>query len=52
MEVDGTDEYFTSYENLEVHELMLTDKARNEAYRQAIVMNKTLFAVSCFPALI
>jgi type I protein arginine methyltransferase len=45
METDN-DEYFTSYENLEVHELMLTDSARNEAYREAIAKNKTLFEVS------
>lgn len=42
MEVDG-DEYFTSYENLEIHELMLSDNARNEAYRRAI--NKDMFQV-------
>lgn len=45
MEVDR-DEYFNSYENLEIHELMLTDKARNQAYRQAILSNKKLFEVS------
>lgn len=43
MEVDSS-EYFTSYENLEIHEIMLTDNARNEAYRRAIVGNK-LFEV-------
>lgn len=46
MEVDNSDEYFTSYENLEIHELMLMDRARNEAYKHAIVGNKTLFEVS------
>lgn len=50
MEVDN-DEYFTSYENLEIHELMLTDKARNEAYRKAIVDNRSLFVVSCLKLL-
>lgn len=45
MEVDGS-EYFTSYENLEIHELMLTDEARNEAYRTAILSNKASFQVS------
>lgn len=45
MEVDNN-EYFTSYENLEIHELMLTDRARNEAYRKAIIGNKSLFEVS------
>lgn len=44
MDVDG-DEYFTSYENLEVHELMLSDKARNEAYRRAIMSNRSKFEV-------
>ena len=45
MEVDQ-DDYFTSYEDLEVHELMLTDKARNEAYRSAIMANQSKFQVS------
>lgn len=44
MEVDS-DEYFTSYQDLEIHELMLTDKARNEAYRRAIFANKARFKV-------
>ncbi|CRL04396.1 CLUMA_CG017482, isoform A [Clunio marinus] len=43
MEVDTNDEYFTSYENLEIHEIMLTDTARNEAYRKAITTNSSLF---------
>uniref|UniRef100_A0A7G3AWS7 type I protein arginine methyltransferase n=1 Tax=Lutzomyia longipalpis TaxID=7200 RepID=A0A7G3AWS7_LUTLO len=34
-----TDEYFESYENLEVHELMLLDSARTGAYRDAILQN-------------
>jgi hypothetical protein len=45
MEVDS-EEYFKSYEDLEIHELMLKDKARNEAYRNAIFSNKELFRVS------
>lgn len=45
MEVDSAD-YFRSYEDLEIHELMLKDKARNEAYRKAILSNKNLFEVS------
>lgn len=36
-------EYFTSYEDLEVHELMLRDTARQTAYRNAILSNKSLF---------
>lgn len=44
MEVDS--EYFTSYENLEIHELMLRDEPRNEAYRSAIMGNKSAFKVS------
>jgi hypothetical protein len=45
MEVGG-DEYFKSYEDLSIHELMLQDRPRNEAYRQAILKNKELFKVS------
>lgn len=37
---EATNEYFKSYENLEIHKLMLEDSARNEAYRQAIFDNK------------
>jgi hypothetical protein len=44
MEVDNS-EYFTSYENLEIHEIMLKDKPRNEAYRKAIFQNKSAFEV-------
>lgn len=44
MEVDrNNDEYFKSYQDLEIHELMLKDKARNEAYRKAIFDNIALF---------
>ncbi|XP_064554097.1 uncharacterized protein Art8 [Drosophila montana] len=35
--------YFTEYENLEVHELMLRDRPRQEAYYNAILKNKELF---------
>lgn len=35
--------YFDSYEDLEVHELMLCDKPRQEAYKTAILSNKLLF---------
>ncbi|XP_034101607.1 LOW QUALITY PROTEIN: protein arginine N-methyltransferase 6 [Drosophila albomicans] len=35
--------YFTEYENLEIHELMLKDRPRQEAYYNAIVKNKELF---------
>lgn len=38
-----TEEYFTSYEDLEIHELMLRDKPRQEAYRNAILSNQDLF---------
>lgn len=43
MEVPQNEEYFTSYEDLEVHELMLRDLPRQESYRQAILSNKSLF---------
>lgn len=47
MEVDQdqSGDYFTSYENLEIHEIMLRDKARNEAYRRAIMENRQNFEV-------
>lgn len=41
MEVDP--EYFTSYEDLEIHELMLNDKPRQEAFQKAILSNKEFF---------
>ncbi|KAK9886592.1 hypothetical protein WA026_017518 [Henosepilachna vigintioctopunctata] len=34
------EDYFHSYNNLEVHQLMLEDSARNQAYRKAILDNK------------
>lgn len=42
MEVDN---YFKSYQDLDVHQLMLEDTARNEAYRNAILSNKEKFQV-------
>ena len=35
--------YFTSYENLDVHRLMLNDQPRMRSYRQAMLRNKALF---------
>ena len=35
--------YFSSYENLDVHRLMLKDRPRTESYRQAIFENAKLF---------
>ncbi|XP_050305337.1 protein arginine N-methyltransferase 6 [Anthonomus grandis grandis] len=41
MEVDDpNDLYFKSYEDLEIHKLMLKDEPRNTAYREAIFNNK------------
>jgi len=40
---NGGDCYFDSYEDLEIHELMLLDKPRTEAYRDAILGNPGLF---------
>lgn len=36
-------DYFANYEDLSVHELMLRDKPRQEAYRSAVLTNKYLF---------
>ena len=41
--MEEKDEYFESYDNLEVHRLMLSDSPRTEAYRDAIVKNKDYF---------
>lgn len=38
------EEYFSSYEDLEIHKLMLTDTPRQQAYRKAILSNASLFA--------
>lgn len=45
---DPGQEYFTSYEDLEVHELMLRDVPRQDAYKNAIFSNKDLFKASLF----
>lgn len=45
MEVD---QYFTSYEDLLIHELMLRDGPRNQAYKKAIEQNAEKFKVSAF----
>lgn len=39
--INGT--YFDSYEDLEVHRIMLTDKPRQDAYQQAILGHRDLF---------
>ncbi|KAK7082052.1 hypothetical protein SK128_026183 [Halocaridina rubra] len=36
-------EYFTSYEDVEIHRLMVNDKPRTDAYADAILKNKHLF---------
>jgi protein arginine N-methyltransferase 1 len=41
--MEEQDGYFKSYQDLEIHELMLIDSARNEAYRKAISMNREQF---------
>ncbi|XP_014248293.1 protein arginine N-methyltransferase 6-like [Cimex lectularius] len=44
MDMDkGTDGYFESYEDLEVHRIMLEDKRRCEAYSKAILDNPHVF---------
>lgn len=45
MEVDN---YFKSYQDFEIHQLMLEDSARNEAYRNAIFTNKEKFQVTYY----
>ncbi len=40
---DVDEEYFTSYFDLAVHKLMLDDKPRTEAYREAIEANREAF---------
>ncbi|CAH2089462.1 unnamed protein product [Euphydryas editha] len=39
----STIEYFSSYEDLEIHRLMLEDFPRTDAYRKAILENKSYF---------
>ena len=38
------DQYWTSYDNVEVHRLMIQDEPRTSAYQQAILSNKHLFS--------
>ena len=38
-----TDDYFESYDNIGVHNLMLRDKPRVEKYREAILKSKNIF---------
>ena len=38
------DQYWTSYDNVEVHRLMIQDEPRTSAYQQAILDNKHLFS--------
>jgi len=37
------EEYFTSYDSVEVHRLMIRDKARTDAYKNAILQNPQYF---------
>ena len=41
--MEENSEYFESYDDLEVHRLMLADSPRTEAYRDAILKNKEFF---------
>ncbi|XP_055852082.1 protein arginine N-methyltransferase 6 [Episyrphus balteatus] len=44
MEMDsGIEQYFEEYQDLEIHDLMLKDRPRQEAYSKAISNNKHLF---------
>jgi len=40
---NNSDEYFTSYNDVEVHRLMIQDKARTTAYQKAILNNSHIF---------
>jgi len=40
---NNSDEYFTSYNDVEVHRLMIQDKARTTAYQNAILNNSHIF---------
>jgi len=42
-EFDEFDDYFASYGDISVHELMIKDKPRTEAYLKAIQANQELF---------
>ncbi|XP_045613339.1 uncharacterized protein [Procambarus clarkii] len=41
---EGQEEYFTSYEDAEIHRLMVSDSPRTKAYADAITTNKHLFS--------
>ncbi|XP_060528839.1 protein arginine N-methyltransferase 6 isoform X2 [Cylas formicarius] len=43
MDIDEASNYFHSYEDLEIHQLMLRDQARNQSYQKAIFDNKQTF---------
>ncbi|XP_033335587.2 uncharacterized protein LOC117225896 [Megalopta genalis] len=43
MESGNMDQYFKSYEELDVHQLMLNDKSRTLTYKNAIINSKQLF---------
>jgi len=40
---NSTDEYFTSYNDVEVHRLMIHDQARTTAYQKAVLENSHIF---------
>merc|ERR1719427_1620500 len=40
---ESSEEYFTSYNNVEVHRLMVRDEARTDSYRKAVMENCHLF---------
>lgn len=42
-EAASMDQYFKSYEELNVHQLMLSDKARTLSYKNAIMNSKHIF---------
>jgi hypothetical protein len=49
MSTDSIDQqYFQSYDNFQVHELMLRDRPRVTAYYDAIMSNKHLFENKVF----
>jgi len=43
MDTASQDDYFLSYEEVEVHKLMLKDQSRTKAYQKFIESNKALF---------
>ena len=42
-QVDSDQQYFQSYDQFEIHELMLRDRPRVSAYYDAMMNNKHLF---------